>query len=255
MKNLNSKIIFFIGGILYFVISYLFFIYNVNINEFLNSSFRYTTYLFKNLEKNFEENNLILKFENNTFSINKDVPLLLKNYDQRLTNRENLVYIAQNAEEKDFKEKNAFMILNSKELKVDYPEGVIIYPIESLQQIKSEINAIDFKNLNQQFYEGSEAYNTTAFNLILILKSLEIFLFLLIGSFLVPFLIYGVLYISGYKDILSERYKDTSLIVIGVYLVTKPILSNFLFEPSFISVILIITTIGSIIEKNKLEKN
>lgn len=255
MKNFSSKTIFFLGGVIYFVTSYLFFIYNVNSNEFINSSFRYSTYLFKNLEKNFEENNLILKFENNTFSINKEEPLLLKNYDQRLTNRENLVYISQNAEEKDFKEKNAFMILNSKELKVDYPEGVIIYPIQNLKQIRSEINTSDIKNLNQQFYEGSETYNSTAFNLIFIIKSFEIFLYLLIGSFLIPFLTYAILYISGYKDILSEKYKDISLIVIGVFLIIKPIITNFVFEPSFLSIILIITAVASIIEKNKLEKN
>jgi len=254
-KDVQAKLIFFFSGFIFIALTYIFFLYDFKGNEFFNSRFRNITYISKNLERNFKEKDLILKFEGKTFSTNKEEEdVLLENFDPRITNNKNLIYISKNAEDKDFKEKDTFAILNSKELKINI-EPPLIYPIENFESISSVVSYNEIKTFNERFFEGSDLYNTAAFNLIMILKSIEVFILLIVASFLIPFLVRGVLYFSGYKNLKTENYRNNSIIAFGLFLIIKPILIEFLFEPSFISVLLIITVLVSIQEKNKIEKN
>jgi len=253
-KNFRAKLFFFAAGVFYTLLTYIFFLYDFNKNDYLSERLKYVTYVLKNLERNFNEKNLEIRFQNKEYLINKDEPILLENYDKKISQNKFILYISKNAEDKDFKEKDTFAILNSKEVKVNI-EPPLIYLNENFEALMPLVTKSELKNINEKFYVGSESYNSTALNLIIVLKALELFFLLIIGTLLLPYLVYGVLFFSGYKDVKPEFYKNNSLIGIGVFLILKPFLVTFILEPSFMSVLLLITSFVSIKEKNKLEKN
>jgi len=254
IENL-SFILFFIASILYITISYYFFLLNINNSDYFSKNLNYVSLIAQNLEKKFKEKNLEIKFENQTFSTNIPEPIILETLDTKITEKKNLLYISKSAEDKDLKEKNTLMIMNSRDLKIDLGTEPIIYPLETMEGIKRVINGEELSKFNQQFYLGSQLFNSIGLNFILIFKSFEIIFLLFISNFILIYFVYAILYLSGYKNIDAKAYKSKSLIAISIYIVLKAPFSVYLFEPSLLSTLLILAVLISINEKSKLEKN
>lgn len=254
-KSFKIKLFFTISAVTFIFLTYIFFLTDPKKNDFFNTRLKYITYVLKNLERNFIEEDLVIKFENSTYTTNKEEPILLENFDTRISNKKNLIYISKSAEDKDFKEKESLAIMNSKEFKIDVQPQTLIYPIESIQGISNQIDKSNISEFNKLFYPGSDRYNSAGLSIILIVKSIEILFYIVIANLILPSLVYLVLLISGYKNLNSTNFKDNSLAVIGIFLALKPAINTYLFEPSFISLLLIMTVITSILEKNSLEKN
>jgi len=251
-ENLAALIFFACAGI-YIYSSYYFFL--INKNDYFKQNLDLVSKIGQNLEKNFKEKNLELKFENNTFTTNTPEPIFLENFESSVSTKKNLLYISKNAEDKDFEEKDTFMILGPKDLRIMFGNEPLIYPIESIQQLKTVINLDELSKFNKEFYSSSVLFNNFGFNIILVFKSIEIVFLLFIGNFVLNYISYGILYISGYKDTNSLNLRPKSLIALGIYLIIKNLINVYLFEISFLSVLMVLAVFIAISEKTKLEKN
>ena len=254
-KEFKIKLFFGIASIIYLIFSYWFFLRNFNGKNFFSQNFVYITYFAKNLERNFQEKGLEIKFENGTYLINKEEPVILENYDKRISLKKNLVYIAKDSTDKDFEEKDTLIIINSKELKIKFDQEPIPYPLETIQNVKNHINLQEIQKFNQDFQVGSELYNLVVLRFILILRVIEIFFLLFISNYVIKFIVYGILYLSGYKSLNPQNYQTSTMFFTAIYLIIKEPFSTFLFSPSFIAVVLFISIFSSIYEKSNLEKN
>lgn len=254
LKNfINSGNLFFIIGVsLYVLINYYFFL-NSSGSNFFRDNLNYFHLITSNLVKNFEETGLEVEFKNNTYSINKEEPVFLKNYNPKLGGQENILYISKYATKEDLKGKNSIALLNSKELIISSNSQEIIYPIESIQGFYSKIDINNLKELNNDLTPGSNIFNNIGFNLIMIYNIVEGLFLYVIALFILPILVFGILYLSGYSKTDKKEFVKNSIIVMGVFIGIKTPLFNEISEPSFLSIILILSVIVSVLEKRKLD--
>ena len=254
--NKEKLIIYFgIGSIIYIFSTYIIFLNNFRNQDFFYQNLNFISLVFKNLEKNFQEKNLEITLKDGTYTSNLSDPIELINYDKTISIKKNLLYVSKEASDKDLQDKDTLMILNNKELKIDILGEPIIYNIDTLQGIRTVYNYQFFKETNENFYPGSEYFNSLGLNLIILFKSFELFIYLLVVNFIIPIIAYLILYLSGYQKIDYKNFKSNSFIVFSIFLALKIPLTEFVYNLPIFSSILILPVIVSILEKTRLEKN
>ncbi len=254
-QNNKIKVLFFLSSFFYILLTYIFFIYNIGGNDFFYKNLTFLSDLTKELETNFNEKNLEIILKDNTFNLNQPEPVLLPLNNKSISSKKNLLYISSTAEDRDFTEKDVLMILNKNELKFYTGNEPIAYPITNIQSIQDKFNKETLSYINSTFFPGSSYFNNLGLNFIAVFKIVEVAIYFLVVLKVIPLMVYGILWLSGYKNTDSKKYIDCSLIIFSIYLIIKLPLNTFIIELPTLSSLLLISVIVSILEKSKIEKN
>lgn len=252
----SGKLYFLIGCFVYIIFSFVFFIYNFKQQDFFRNTYNKYYLIIQNLEKNFQEKNLTLSFKNGSYETNQTEPILLVNYNSKISSEKNLLYISKKATTQDFKEKETFAIMNENEININIKPEPLVFPLKgiSMENQSIEINHEIIKNYLNLISLGNIGFYDLALKFILPVKMIEIFILFITANLITPFLASSILKLSGYLAFNKEAVRRLSFIVIGVYMAVKTPLNTFLLEVSPINVLIILTIIVSILAKSGLDK-
>ena len=252
----SGKLYFFLGSLIYILLSVVFFNYNFKQQDFFRNTFDTYYLIIQNLEKNFQEKNLTVFFKNGTYETNQTEPILLLNYNSKISSEKNLLYISKKASTQDFKDKETFAIMNESEININIKPEPLVFPLKgiSLENQSIEINHEIIKNYLNLISIGNYGFYDLALKFIIPVKMIEIFILFIAANLLVPFLANSILRLSGYLAFNKGEVRRFSFIVIGVYMAVKTPFNTFILEPSPINILIILTIGVSILAKSGLDK-
>ena len=252
----SGKLYFLIGSLIYILFSFVFFIYNFKQQDFFRNTFDTYYLIIQNLEKNFEEKNLTVFFKNGTYETNQTEPILLVNYNSKISSEKNLLFINKKATTQDFKDKETFAIMNDSEININIKPEPLVFPLKGISSENQsiEINHEIIKNYLNLISVGNYGFYDLALKFILPVKIIEIFILFIAANLIVPFLANSILRLSGYLAFNKEAIKRLSFIVVGIYMAVKTPFNTFILEPSPINILIILTIGVSIWAKSALDK-
>jgi hypothetical protein len=252
----SGKLYFLIGSFIYILFSFVFFIYNFKQQDFFRNTYNTYFLIIQNLEKNFQEKNLSLSFKNGSYETNQTEPILLVNYNSKISTEKNLLYINKKATTQDFKDKETFAIMNENEININIKPEPLVFPLKgiSMENQSIDINHEIIKNYLELISVGNYGFYDLALKFILPVKMIEILILFIVANLLVPFLTNSILRLSGYIAFNKEVIRRLSFIVTGSYMAIKTMVNTFLLEISPINILIILTITVSILAKSGLDK-
>jgi len=252
----SGKLYFLIGSFIYILFSFVFFIYNFKQQDFFRNTYNTYFLIIQNLEKNFQEKNLSLSFKNGSYETNQTEPILLVNYNSKISTEKNLLYINKKATTQDFKDKETFAIMNENEININIKPEPLVFPLKgiSTENQSIDINHEIIKNYLELISVGNYGFYDLALKFILPVKMIEILILFIVANLLVPFFTNSILRLSGYIAFNKEAIRRLSFIVTGVYMAIKTVVNTFFLEISPINILIILTIAVSILAKSGLDK-
>jgi hypothetical protein len=249
--SIKNVILIFLGAvILNLAISVLFFNFKY-LPEIISEYQKIADFIQKqvndnNIEIQITKSGLNLKQENYLIQ-SKDFPVEL--------NKENLIYIAKNADYSNFKDKNTIAILNDKELVLNLNNEYQNIPVENLIGTNEDIkiNKESTKSLIETLFNQNQGITSYLYFAFFVEKALYYVAQFIWGFYILAFVIFYVFKFSGYT-IERNLIKALSTLFFALILIIEPLFFYFKLPLGIIHVLFIGFVAITFFLKSKADK-